>query len=267
MAESTVIFWFSGTGNSYYVARRICDGLPGADLRPVVSRGEVKLLPDTHVILVAPVYSWAPPRAVQQFINRLPGRNVTRVTAVLTHGAAPGGAAALTAGQFRRAGMPNARVFTMRMVENYPPFGGAPKQEKIDKFLTAAETQLGIIRQAIAEGKHHPPSAGSRLLVIPSLLINALFRKTLPRSDKKFTVTDACNGCGTCVSVCPVNNIDLATGKPVWKGKCEQCFACFHWCPNRAILYGERSAKQDRYHHPAVKSLDIAGTAADGENE
>lgn len=257
MTESTVIFWFSGTGNSLHVAREITELIPNTELLPVPTRGNVDISPETHLVLVSPVYSWAVPRVVQRFITRLPSQNISRVTVVLTHGAAPGGAAALAAREFSRTGISNVNVFTIRMVENYPPFGGAPKREKIDKFLAESEIKLENILKDIKEGNNHPPSLGSRILMVPSLLINALFQRTLPRSDRKFTVTDTCNGCGTCAAVCPVNNIYLAKGKPIWKGKCEQCFACFHWCPQRAILYGARTAKQARYHHPAVDQRHI----------
>jgi ferredoxin/flavodoxin len=55
-------------------------------------------------------------------------------------------------------------------------------------------------------------------------------------ADSTFSVTDACKGCGTCVKVCPAQNIDLVDGKPVWLHHCENCAACYHWCPSRAIV-------------------------------
>lgn len=267
MAEFTRVFWFSGTGNSFHVARAISDGLSTTDPRPVTDRGPVNMSSATRVFLVCPVYSWGFPRAVQRFVRRLPGQKISSATVILTHGSAPGGAAAVAAREFSRVGVTRVNVYTIRMVENYPPFGGAPEREKIDTLLRTAEKRLSDIIKDVGEGKSHPPSFGSRMLMIPSMLMNRLFQKSLRRSDRKFSVTDACDSCGTCVAVCPVMNIYLERGKPVWKGKCEQCFACFHWCPQRAILYGPRTARQNRYHHPAVSQQQIAGSAVDGKNE
>ena len=50
--------------------------------------------------------------------------------------------------------------------------------------------------------------------------------------------TDACIGCGKCVELCPLNNIRLENGKPVWGKHCTHCMACICYCPKEAIEYG-----------------------------
>ncbi|MFC2099562.1 EFR1 family ferrodoxin [Candidatus Bipolaricaulota bacterium] len=77
--------------------------------------------------------------------------------------------------------------------------------------------------------------------------------------DGKFTVSDACVSCGTCVRVCPVDNIELSADRPVWKHHCEQCFACIHFCPECAIqLRGGKTQGRRRYHHPKIGPNNIA---------
>jgi len=46
-----------------------------------------------------------------------------------------------------------------------------------------------------------------------------------------------CTGCGTCVSVCPVNVFKLDAGKPnpVNAKECIGCKACENSCPEGAI--------------------------------
>ena len=56
--------------------------------------------------------------------------------------------------------------------------------------------------------------------------------------DHSFRTTEACNGCGRCAKVCPVRNIRLSDQRPQWQGRCTDCLACFHHCPQRAIRYG-----------------------------
>jgi Pyruvate/2-oxoacid:ferredoxin oxidoreductase delta subunit len=47
--------------------------------------------------------------------------------------------------------------------------------------------------------------------------------------------------------------------RPRWHHRCEQCFACIHWCPVAAIqIRGRPTAKRGRYHHPNVSLEDIA---------
>ena len=54
-----------------------------------------------------------------------------------------------------------------------------------------------------------------------------------------FRAEDTCIGCGKCVELCPLNNIHLENGKPVW-GK-THCMACICYCPKEAIEYGKKS--------------------------
>ncbi|NMB58820.1 MAG: 4Fe-4S binding protein, partial [Chloroflexi bacterium] len=77
------------------------------------------------------------------------------------------------------------------------------------------------------------------------------------RMDKAFTVDDSCTGCGTCEKICPVDDIQLVNGRPIWQHHCEQCFACLQWCPSQAIQFRNNTAGQKRYHHPRVSLHDM----------
>ena len=67
-------------------------------------------------------------------------------------------------------------------------------------------------------------------------------------SDKGYTVTDSCIGCGKCEKLCPLNNISMENGRPVWQGNCTQCMACICRCPAEAIEYGRKTRGKRRYH-------------------
>ncbi len=68
-----------------------------------------------------------------------------------------------------------------------------------------------------------------------------------------FRATDACIGCGKCVELCPLNNIRLENGKPVWGKNCTHCMACICHCPKEAIEYGKKSKGKPRYHFEALE--------------
>ncbi len=74
---------------------------------------------------------------------------------------------------------------------------------------------------------------------------------------KNYTVASSCTGCGTCAKVCPVGNVNMVDGKPVFSDKCQQCMACIQWCPNKAIDYEGKAEGKKRYHHGAVKAKDM----------
>ena len=69
---------------------------------------------------------------------------------------------------------------------------------------------------------------------------------------KAFRVGDGCTGCGRCAKLCPMNNITLRVGKPVWGDRCTHCMACICYCPAKAIECGRKSVGQPRYHFEAL---------------
>jgi ferredoxin len=44
-----------------------------------------------------------------------------------------------------------------------------------------------------------------------------------------------CDQCQLCIENCPVNAIQLRSGRPFWKATCESCMRCINICPKRAI--------------------------------
>ena len=80
-----------------------------------------------------------------------------------------------------------------------------------------------------------------------SAAVNPMFYRFFVKADK-FTADNRCVGCGKCVAICPLNNIRLADGKPVWGKNCTHCMACIAYCPTEAIEYGKKSVGKPRYH-------------------
>jgi ferredoxin len=85
---------------------------------------------------------------------------------------------------------------------------------------------------------------------------NKSFSELVPLADRSFRTNENCNGCGVCVEVCPVNNIELVNKRPVWQNYCETCYGCYAWCPQSAIQ-GDIVSYNEKYHHPEVKLSDM----------
>lgn len=63
------------------------------------------------------------------------------------------------------------------------------------------------------------------------------------RKTKKLSVSETCNGCGSCAKKCPVQAIEMRGKMPVWvKQECTMCLGCLHRCPNYSIYYGNGKA-------------------------
>ena len=91
------------------------------------------------------------------------------------------------------------------------------------------------------------------------------FQELIPLTDRSIGVDGNCSGCATCTKVCPVGNILMVEDRPVWQHRCEMCFACDEWCPQRAIHHWSR-AEGVKYHHPSVKAKDMYRGEGQGVN-
>lgn len=257
---STYIYWFSGTGNSLYTARSIADGLKDdVELLPLASALKNKTAPPpgSRLGIVFPVYACGPPAILQQFIRRLPIEEAEFIFAVATYAATPGAAIGIIQKELKKRNLPLNTAYGVKMPENYPPMGGPPKEEKQNRILAEAETKIQSIIQDLNLFPTKPLKRGNFIFRLIGPVLNGGFRKKVKTADKKFYGDEKCTKCGTCVKVCPVDNIEIKNEGPVWLNHCEQCFACLHWCPESAIQYGKKSATQPRYHHPATALEDF----------
>ena len=255
----TVIYWFSGTGNSFHVARAIQEGLDDVELKSVVQAldGDIELSQRTG--LVFPVYAWGPPAIVARFIENLPSDTPDYLFAVATYGVDPGSTMSITRRMLKRRGLALNASYAVRMVENYPPMGGAPEEKKQRKTNDAAETEIAQIISLIREGASGDFAKKNLFFSLIGPPVYRIFRRALSRkSGEKFFADEKCSFCGICAQVCPVQNVTLLDGKkPTWSNRCEQCFACFHWCPEKAVQYGRKTVNMIRYHHPESSLNDL----------
>ncbi len=89
-------------------------------------------------------------------------------------------------------------------------------------------------------------------------ILNVLWHATRKGwNSLSFRSNNKCNGCGICMKICPVNNIEMVDNKPKWFEHCVLCFACLQWCPKEAINAGSVTEGMPRYHHPDVNISDI----------
>ena len=68
--------------------------------------------------------------------------------------------------------------------------------------------------------------------------------------DIKFIINDNCISCGKCEKLCPLSNIKLIEGQPIWGNHCTHCMACISRCPKGAIEYGKKTKDRIRYVCP-----------------
>ncbi len=257
----TIIYYFTGTGNSLATAKRIVSGIGDCDLVPIASlqdtTGDVITGTD-RVGIVCPVYFSGLPVMVAEFAGRLDLSRSDYTFSVVTFGGSGASSALRQLDEIlkEKHGRGLDAGFQVKMPGNYILMYGSPSGEKRERILAAADEQLDRIITAIKN------STKSSLPYSPfARLIHALayprFASHVHQDDRKFSVSDACTSCGTCRAICPAGNIDLVDGRPVWKHRCELCCGCIHLCPEGAIQAGKKTAGRTRYLNPDVKVADL----------
>ncbi len=256
---TNIIFYHSGTGNSLHAAKRAAEALGGAELIHMGRRREegYRSLDLDAVGFVFPVYAWGPPFAVEKFLKNLDIAKPNYTFTILTHGGWPGDTLPMWDDLLSAKGFRNDAGWALRSVENYIPFYNPPapnKQEKINaNFERALEEVCAKIRK-----REKKELKGSLLGKFARYVIHPLWASHVNTSDKNWKVSEKCAGCGICAKVCPVGNIAMiAEKRPAWNRSCEQCMACFHWCPEQALTWGHKGVGYNHYHHPAVKVTDL----------
>ncbi|MCR4965128.1 MAG: EFR1 family ferrodoxin [Bacteroidales bacterium] len=251
-----MIFYFSGCGNSRFIAKSISKALNERLLFiPEEERSgkfDYDLVEGESLGFVFPIYSWQTPRLVVEFVKKLRlVKKPTYVWMAVTCGDNGGYADRLFSQQLQESlGLMLNANYCFVMPNTYVNMAGmsVDKPELAQKKIEAAKAHLPEVIQNIKDCKQ---AAEMRRGIFPRFKTNVI-GKNFYRwvSDEPFFSTDDCISCGKCVEVCPFHNITLEDGRPKWHGKCTTCNACYHYCPKHAIQYGKASKGKGQYHFP-----------------
>lgn len=245
-----MILYFSGTGNSRYAAEQIGKILKDTvvSINERMKKGDVTpLYSETPYVVVSPVYAWRVPRIVEQFIEKAIFNGNKKIYFVLTCGQDVGAASRYAQKLCVRKGLDFCGLTGIPMPENYITMFRAPGREECKKIVLRAGKPIEHAAAWVRKGKSYPAKRTTIGDFLKSGVINVLFYP-LFISAKGFYTTDACNGCGTCVKLCPLKNIRLEDKRPVWGDRCTQCMACIGGCPKTAVEYKNKTKGKERYY-------------------
>lgn len=244
-----MILYFSGTGNSEYVAKRICKEI-GDEFINLFEKIRNLDFSEMHSvrpwIMVVPTYAWRIPHIVQNWMENTAFTGNRDIYFIMTCGGSIGNAGKYLDKLCRKKNMNYRGCMGITMPENYIALFSTPTQEKALQIIDQAEP---VIDQAVAyikNGKPFPQIDVSFKDCMNSGIVNDLFYPVFVHA-KKFYTTDTCISCGKCVNVCPLNNIRMDNKTPVWGNHCTHCMACICHCPKEAIEYGKHSQGLTRY--------------------
>lgn len=243
-----MILYFSGTGNSKYVANELAQKLGDSlfSINEGIKNGVAPQQANDNLVLVCPTYAWRIPKLVVDYVKNTDFVGAKRIWFVMTCGGEIGNAAKFNKELAEVKHLDYMGSFGIRLPDNYIIMFPAAPQDAAQKLFAEAPEKIEKLAAIISAGQAFPKPRSNMYDKAMSSLVNPLFYKNV-KSDL-FLATDACNGCGLCEKLCPLNNIKLAAGKPTWgHTNCTHCMSCISYCKQNAIEYGKKTVGKRRY--------------------
>lgn len=246
-----MVFYFSGTGNSRWVAETLAARLDDKAVSVTDVDGDdawLEIRKDERLGFVFPVYAWGMPEYFESFINKMRVKNVGYVYFVCTCGDDTGKTREQFISVAGRKGWKVSSGYSVRMPNTYVCLPGfdvdKPELEraKREDAERRVEWIAGQVMSCVDGEFDVFPGAVPWL---KSRVVRPLFNKLLITS-RPFRVTDKCVECGKCANVCPAKNIRMRK-RPVWDDKCLGCLRCYHSCPVNAVQFGPFTKGKGQY--------------------
>lgn len=266
-----LILYFSGTGNTDYVARYLARHLaqsPGLSLeidRRPIEWQPADQLDDFDLIAVGfPVYAANSPGMFQDYLDTLPPGEGRGAFVFCTKGAYAGGAVQRTLQRLASC--------------SYVPLGGGSVIMPGTDGLSMIAKDSWLARKALAKDYEHlqdadrliqdmvtttaqvarGQSAGALRLPLPSRALGSwldrfwawTYRLAEGYARDRLYADEGCTACRLCERICPVRNIEWTDGHPQFANQCMLCLRCLHACPEEAIQVGKLTVGKFRWRGP-----------------
>lgn len=254
----TIIYYFTGTGNSLEIARQLTEKLPGAELRSFAAAyAQGGLDTDAKTVgFVFPVYFLGVPVALRALLEKTRWNPEQYIFAVANYGSMPGAALYQMETLIQQGGGRLASGHLIQMPDNYLPMFNSPTEALQTRDFKAMEQKIIPIASRIGEQKCGIEKSRFRVDQYLAGVTYPTVRK-FKAMDHNYWTTGSCNGCGICSQSCPFQNLRMKDQRPEWQHHCEMCMRCIQICPQRAIQYKQGTLKKGRYLHPKVTIQDL----------
>jgi len=261
--DNTIIYFFSGTGNSYRVAKWVKEKAEktGSECKLLFTR-KVKKVNENNkwerkvIGIIFPTHGFTMPWEILKFVCRLPRSKKTHAFCIATR-------ASLKIGCVTIPGMSGNGTFVVALIlaiKGYKIRGVMSVNMPSNWFLVHPIQSINKQKEILERSRKKIIGFASKiftgrkvwftlnnlyeitdgilfsLISIGYLLIGRFFH------SKLFFANSNCTSCGLCVSNCPFKAIKMKgkhKAKPFWTYKCESCMKCASICQHNAIEMGQ----------------------------
>lgn len=263
-----LLLYFSGTGNTDFIAKKISQELLNQNYEVTISSVE-KLSPSEvanydFLIFGYPVYAFDMPVFLHKYVDQMDQVSKKGLILFCTMGFYAGNAQKRVAQEFVAKGYIPIADEQIKL----PGSDGLAfmkKESKLVKKIVSTNYHesfkinqaVGKIVQKVNEvnsngiNEDDALPRGKHVGRVTSGFTKLFFGYFEGRLKKKFRVEDDCIKCGLCTRICPAKNIEFDQGKIRFLNRCFLCMRCIHHCPVEAIQIGKKTKGKYRYKGPS----------------
>ena len=245
-----MILYFSGTENSKFVAEQMAKQLGDTTVsaNEIIKNGIYDPLKDEkRFVIVSPIYAFAPVKTLETLLRQVPLVGAKKVWFVMT------GAGKLSVSKFywkkyaKEKGLDYMGTAHIKMPQNYIVYFNLEYKQKNEKTIAEAIPEIEELSRLVNENTAFTDNDMGKAYYLLTAAVRGPYYALFIKS-KKFRAENTCICCGKCATVCPLNNISIHDGKPIWGKKCTHCMACINLCPSKSIEYGNKTVGKNRYN-------------------
>ncbi len=258
--KKSVIFYYSGTGNTWYVANKLkhflnqntgpCEICSIENLSQLTVKAKIN---NADIIGFGyPIYASDIPEPMKEFMKNtnLPKDKEILVFCTQHFFSGDGTHIATEFLNIPESNIKWAKHFNM---PNNLCFSKKHKytndREVINKILKKANIEIKKFSICISQNRIFRQDFSTKYKILGNFQ-RPLYRKFVRFFRGKFSIDDSkCSCCGICASICPVQNIVYKNSKYVVKKNCALCMRCYNFCPNGAILF-DKKPREIKYGIP-----------------
>jgi ferredoxin/flavodoxin len=260
------IFYFSGTGNTWWAADRIkklldakninaeaisIDSLMSAD-GPDSKKADWLIKSSDLIFFGWPVYGSDLPQPMKVFVDSLISLTTEKhIHTFCTQMEFSGDGAWSYHENFKAKNLIIDSCAHFKMPSNVSIFHcimAPPKTDNIAlKIMANCEIEIEKHIDSLLSGKARKTGKLSYLL---GIIQRGPYRAIYKSFQSAVGVDESlCTKCGQCAKFCPSYNIKM-DGFPAFSGRCSLCMRCYSYCPVAAITYKGKTHNKDKHGLP-----------------
>jgi len=242
--------YFSGTGNSRYVAEMFCNEYDETTKALSIEDDNIieAVRNEEMLVFAYPVQYSTVPKILCDFIienNEL--WESKKVFVIATMGLFSGDGAGILGRLLQKCGAAIIGGLHLKMPDSIGDEKVLKRPlEKNKELVKNAEQKISKSVQLLKSGKPTQEGIGVLYRMVGFFGQRLYFgHKTKEYSDMLCVDTDKCIGCGKCEKLCPMNNIKIVDKKVAQNNRCTMCYRCINNCPMQAMtLLGTKVVEQ-----------------------